>query len=291
MENFIISPDDCLILKAFKDSNSLREAATLLGCDPAGLTRRVQQISNQYGFLQKVNNRWQVTARGLDLVAWIDASMQSQKKILHSKSSLRIASTMWFSEELLIPKAPALLEIIGPNTGISFSVPNKSFELSLIDGSVDFVIVCHPPENPEIEHKQLIEEKWAVIAPISWQKDLKNLKGQNLLELLRKRPFIRHSEMNHDLFIPEMGELMESGISIDNLIGIRSAVHQGLGWSLVPRILVERFFKEAKLLDLPYDIPLRDRKVCIWWLRNRYEIKRQAVKVSSWLKHTLINFK
>lgn len=284
MERFIISPDDCLILKAFKDSNSLREAAALLNCDPAGLTRKVQQISNQYGHIQKVNNRWQLTTRGLDLVAWIESSIQTQKKILHSKSSLRIASTMWFSEELIIPHLPELKKAMGSEINFALSVPNKSFELSLIDGSVDFVIVCHPPENPEIEHRQVSEEKWTIIAPRSWHKETKNLKGHALIQYLKTRPFIRHSDMNHDLFLPELDNPLGSGISIDNLIGIRAAVYQGLGWSLVPRILVEHFIKEEKLIDLSYEIPIKDRKICIWWLRNRSDSKKQANKIVTWIK-------
>jgi DNA-binding transcriptional LysR family regulator len=282
MEKFSISPDDCLILKAFKDSKSLREAAALLGCDPAGLTRHVQQISNQHGFLQKVNNRWQVTARGLDLVAWTEASIQSQKKILFLKSSLRIATTMWFSEEVLIPHLSHLRKLLGNDISLSLSAPHKEFELSLIDGSVDFVIVCHPPQTPEIEHRQIIEEKWVLVAPKSWQKDLK-FKSPHTLESLKGCPFIRHSEINHDLFFPNAGDFPESGIQIDNLIGIRSAVCEGLGWSLVPRIMINRYLKEEKLIEIPYEIPVHDRKVCVWWLRNRYDNKRLAGKISSWV--------
>lgn len=37
-------------------------------------------------------------------------------------------------------------------------MPKKGFELSLIDGSVDVAVVCHPPENPDIEHRKITEE-------------------------------------------------------------------------------------------------------------------------------------
>jgi DNA-binding transcriptional LysR family regulator len=287
MERFLIPPDDCLILKAFKDSRSLREAASLLGCDPAGLARRVQQISNHYGFLQKVNNRWQLTSRGLDLVAWTESSIQAQKKILSAKSSVRIATTMWFSEEVLIPHLERLRTLLGENVSVSLSIPHKGFEASLIDGSVDYVIVCHPPENPEIEHKQIAEEKWVLIAPKSWQKELK-VNGERIFELLKTRPFIRHSEMNLDLFISDLGELSDSGVMIDNLIGIRSAVCEGLGWSLVPQMLVHRYLKSDRLVEIPFEIPTHDRKVCVWWLRNRYETKRQATKIASWAKEVCL---
>ena len=287
MEKFPIDPNDCLILKAFKDSKSLREAAHLLGCDPAGLARRVQTISSEHGFLQKIGNRWQVTPRGLDLVAWAENSILTQKKILLGKSSLRIASTMWFSEELLIPHLPKLLELLGSNTSVLLSVPQNNFELALVDGSVDFVIVCHPPENPEIEHRQIREEKWVIVAPSGWQKELK-AKGSKALEILKDRPFIRHTDINVDLFLQERMELKESGISINNLIGIRSAVCEGLGWSLVPRILVARYLEENRLIEVPYDIPVRDRNICIWWLRNRSDIKRQSGKFLTWIKESCV---
>jgi DNA-binding transcriptional LysR family regulator len=283
MDKFAISSDDCLILKAFKDSNSLREAAHLLGCDPAGLARRVQNISSTHGFLQKVNNRWQLSSRGLDLVAWTESSIQTQKKILSAKSSLRIATTMWFSEEVLIPHLEKLRAHLGGKMQFSLSVPTKGFELALIDGSVDFVIVCHPPENPEIEHRQLGQEKWALIAPRSWKKDL-NLRSDKVIEQLKKLPFIRHHDINEDIFLPDFGEMHESGIAIDNLIGIRTAVMAGLGWSIVPRLLVERHIKEGSLLEIPYDLPIQDRKVCVWWLRNRYDTRTQSSKLCAWVK-------
>lgn len=285
-ENFLVSPEDCLILKAFKDSKSLREAASLLKADPAGLTRKVQHISNQYGFLQKVNNRWQVTARGMDMVAWVEASILSQRKTLLAKSTLRLASTTWFSEEMLIPNLQGLKNELAENMGVSLSVPRKEFELSLIDGSVDFVIVCHPPENPEVEHRVIGLEKWVLIAPKSWKSWIQSHED-NILESLQKKPLVRHSDINIDLFLPDLQQQAESEFQIGNLIGIRSAVTQGLGWSLVPRILVERHLKDQRLIEVPFEVPVKDRKICLWWLRNRHDSKRLSNKVAQWLKEAL----
>ena len=283
MEKFLIPPEDCLILKAFKETQSLREAAILLQCDPAGLTRRVQHISSEYGLIQKVNNRWQLTSSGMDLVAWTDISIQSQKKTLSGKSSLRFATTMWLAEEVLIPKIGKLKKLFDENTHLTVTVPNKNFELSLIDGSVDFVIACHPPENPEIEHKKLADEEWVLIAPAAWK-----LKKTSSINELKDRPFIRHSEMNTDLFIPEISEFVkDSGVSFDNLIGIRSAVKGGLGWSVVPRPLVQEYIESNIFSEIHYDFTMSDRKVCIWWLRNRYDVRKLSVKVSHWVKEAL----
>lgn len=271
-----------MILKAFRDSDSLREAAILLHCDPAGLARKVQMISRQHGFLQKVNNRWQVTSRGLDLVAWVEESIQSQKNLISSKNSLRIASTMWFSETQIVPYLPKLRSLLGDDSSFLISFPDKSFEYALIGGAVDFVIVCHPPENPEIEHRQIVDEKWIAVAPASWRKDLKG-KGERCLDVLKHKPFIRHADLNEDLFLPNI-EINESGIVIDNLIGVRAAVCSGLGWSLAPKFLVNAEIKEKHLIEIPYEVPVYDRMVCVWWLRNRYESKKQSSKICAWVK-------
>lgn len=277
MEKFEISSDDCLILKAFKEANSLREAAKLLGCDPAGLARRVQVISSQYGFLQKVDNRWHLTSQGLDLVAWTEASILSQRTILSSKSSLRIGSPNWFAEEFLLPRMKELKELFGKDISVHLSTPNQGFERALLDGSVDFVMACHPPEIPEVEHKKLFDEEWIIAVPADWKS-----KGKDPLKEICTLPFVRHSGINTDLFIPDLESVLESNVKIDNLVGIRSAVVAGLGWSIVPKILVESCLKEKKMAQWPYDLKVRDRKVCIWWLRNRFEIKRQAARIANW---------
>jgi DNA-binding transcriptional LysR family regulator len=280
MQKFTIAPEDCLILKAFKESKSLRDAARKLGSDPAGLTRKVQQISGQYGFLQKVNNRWIVTSRGMDMVAWVEDSIQSQQKLIASKKSLRIASTMWLSESQLIPRLRELRLVLGEDSLLSLSYPDEGFENSLLSGAVDFVIVCHPPAIPEIAHYQVATEKWIAIAPPEWKK---NIRPEKMREFLESKPFIRHADVNQDIFLPGF-KIRESGFLIDNVIGVRSAVCEGLGWSLAPEISVRREIQQGKLWEVPFDVSVRDRHVCLWWLRNRDEIKKVSRKVSLWLR-------
>ncbi len=287
METFLVPPDDCVILKAFRDSKSLREAAQLLHCDPAGLARKVQQISNQFGFLQKVNNRWQLTASGQDLVAWTEVSIQSQRQVLAAKSSLRVASTAWLAEEVLIPKLNGLKILLGSGKTFSLHTPNQGFELALLDGSVDFVIACHPPENPEVEHKSVVEEVWTIIAPYIWKKNFGD-HLQDQLGALQKLPFVRHRDMNPDILFPSFkNEILESDLVIDNLIGVRSAVVAGWGWSIVPRPAVARYIAQKTLLEIELNSKIQDRKVCVWWLRNRYDSKHLAGKICRWVKDSV----
>jgi DNA-binding transcriptional LysR family regulator len=282
MEKFTIDPQDCLVLKAFNDSTTLREAAALLKCDPAGLARRAQAISLN-GFLQKVDNRWRVTQRGLNLIAWVETSIQSQNHLLTASENLRMASTTWFAEELIIPHLPQLVEMFDDPPSLSISVPQKSFENAILDGSVDYVVACHPPERPEIAHKQICAEKWVIITPKSW-----HLKGRLSYEDLKNKPLVRHSEMNLDLVLPQVAEFTESNVTIDHLIGVRAAVRKDLGWSVVPRILISSSGYQ-NTIHIHSEISIPDRKVCLWWLRHRTDIKRQSTKLSSWLKEACEN--
>jgi len=283
MENYPISPEDCLILRAFKSVKSLREAAQVLNCDPAGLTRKVSQISRQYGLIQKVENRWKLTAKGIDIVAWTEASILSQKQVFNDRGQCRIASTMWLNEVLLIPHFRSLDSLFDSKTSFSFHVPENSFEKNLIEGSADFAIVCHAPETPEIEHRRIITEEWIVAVPKSY--DLKKIKS---IDHLCKKTFIRHSQLNTDLFIENLAhKLMNESMMIDHIIGIRAAMLEGLGWSIVPKISIKTLLEKGELKEFSIQINTSDRHICLWWLRHNRQAMKAAPKIQSWLKNCL----
>lgn len=275
----MISTDDCLILSAFKDATSLREAAAHLSCDPAGLLRKVQRISDEHGFLQKLSGRWTLTASGKVMADWVEKSIEDQKKTLLGQSALRIATTMWLAEELVIPGLKNLKNKFSKQINYQISCPAKNFESHLLDGSCDFVIVCHPPEDPAIAHKQLFKEEWVVIAPKKWKEQNKSLSINDLLN----RPFIRHAQVNPDTFGLNSEELSAiTSMTVDNLISVRTAVKEGLGWSIVPRPLVSQLIKTGFLIEIKYSVEM-DRKLCLWWLRSRSESKKLSGIISTWL--------
>ena len=273
MDQFLISPDDCLILRALKSTASLREAAKLLNCDPAGLQRKTIRISEEYGYLQKIKGHWTLTDAGKVLVGWLEESIIAQKKILSGDSRIRIAATTWMIEQLLIPNSTALLKALGTKSQLQYSTP-LDFETHLIEGSCDYVVVCHPPEDPAIAHRQLFKEEWVAVIPASW-----GLKKAKISDLLN-RPFIRHEQINPDIFKVATVTLMTT----DNLISVRSAVQHGLGWSIVPKILVNDLIKRKEIIALQEEIPM-DRKLCVWWLRRRLESKKMASLLCNFIQN------
>lgn len=276
MENFAISPDDCLILRAFKETSSLREAAKLLNCDPAGLQRKTQRISEEHGLLQKIEGRWGLTDSGLALVGWLEESIAAQNKLVMGNATIRLASTMWLTELFLIPN----LSLLKNKAHIHITTPGKEVEKQLITGACDFVIVCHPPEDPAIAHKQLFKEEWVVVAPTSWKN-----KGAKLdIQTLMQKPFIRHEQMNPDIF--SFHDLSQTTVlTVDNLIGVRSAVLNSLGWSAVPKILVHDLLKDKKIIAIDHEIEM-DRKMCVWWLRRRADSKKLSPLICQFVQNS-----
>lgn len=280
MEHFLISPDDCLILRAYKDAHSLRDAAKLLNCDPAGLQRKTQRISEDHGLLQKINGKWGLTEAGINLVGWLEESIATQKKILMGNSSVRIASTMWLAEEFLIPHLSDLKQRLGNNIHFQLTTPDKDFETHLTEGACDFVIVCHPPEDPSIAHRSLFKEEWSVVAPASWK-----TKGHKLVfNDLLKKPFIRHDKINPDIFHLDAAHLAKlTTLTVNNLIANRSAVLHGLGWSIVPKILVMDLIKNKEIIEVEREIEM-DRKMCVWWLRRRVDSKKLSTTICQFIQ-------
>lgn len=283
MDQYPISSDDCLILLAIKNSRSLREAANLLDCDVSGLQRKVQKIADEQSFLVKVDRKWRLTETGLLLVGWTQETILSQKKLLNSNNVLRIASTSWLSERLLMPETSVLLTRLGKSFEIQYSIPERGFERALIEGDCDFVVVCHPPENPSIAHKQISTEKWTIaVSKTLAEKFFEKQKKIDVTDLL-PLPFIRHHDLNPNTILPlDLQTEAKTLVSCDNLIGVRAALKSGLGWSFVPTTLIKEELLSGLILEVQSNEKM-DRKVCLWWLRSSAQAKKNSSLMSKWV--------
>jgi DNA-binding transcriptional LysR family regulator len=288
VENYLISPEDGRALIAIHEASSLREAARSLGCDPAGLHRRARRLSAQ-SLLRKVSGQWVLTERGRILMAWTRASILSQRRLLMSDETVRICSTTWLAERALIPRLPELTKLIDPRCGrFEFSVPVRTFEKTLLEGNADFVLACHPPEDPAIAHRMICPEVWVAVVR---RRSLKS-RARMTIEDLGKLPYIQHRKMNPGVFTfreDERAPELEgrSSFSTDNLIGVRAAVVAGLGWSFVPQALVADEIRSGRLEALEVELEAgrkMDRKICLWWLRESEAARALAPALTQWTK-------
>lgn len=278
MEKFLISPEDCLILRALHSADSLREAAGLLQCDPAGLLRKVQRISHETGLLQKVNRSWELTGRAVELVGWTERAILSQKELLGRSSRLRLTATLWMAEQFLIPNLKQLQAGFPSHTGVEISGADQGFERELIEGKADFAIVCHAPNDPAIAHKVIAPEPWALVVPRAWMEKDRPKRMEDLVG----RPFVRHRDLNPDLVLSG-GLPGDPGLVMDSLIGVRAAVAGGMGWSFVPKFSVHALLKEKAVAEVPHQFSL-NRHLSVWWLRHVKAAKGNSGAVCAWAR-------
>lgn len=279
MDKHAIPPEYGYILSVFSHSPSLRGTAASLNMDPSRLVRKFQKMADEYGLLQKAGNKWIITEKGLKLNRWYDESVARQKLVLNEIPLIRIASFTWLAEQSLIPSLPALSQHFPGEYTWSFKTNASNLEQELINNRSDFVITGHPPNDPSIAHKKVFSKNWVVIIPSSWKKQVKGMNVLEQEEYLKSKPFIRLTlKSPHEIlnFRPQV----YSDIQIDGVIGVRTAVAQGSGWSCVPAMSILDMKDKVHALDVSTN--LKD-EVSYWWLRSRNDLSPVLKKLGNWL--------
>lgn len=275
MEYFQIDPDIVAIVRALAHSKSLREAASNLNADPSSIVRKVRIAADTHGLLQKIKGRWVPTERGQKMTEWLDESIASQLTKLNQKQQRRVSTTMWLAEQIFIPNLSKLHEQAQNAYSWSLRTSSTNIEADILNGQSDFAIVCNAPFDPAIAHRRITAEKWIVIAPSHWSK-------VNSLDSLKMKPFIGHRSINPDTLFEFERDFASPSHYTDTLIGVRSLVECGYGWSCVPEILVRTALKRKTILKVKIPVSL-EGEICLWWLRSRRDLSRQAPLVASWV--------
>lgn len=281
MLKFTIPPEYCLIINAFNQASSLRGAASILGMDPASLVRKVQKIASEFDYLQKVGNRWAVTEAGRRVAIWTEEMRQSQNELAQEKSMLRISSFAWLAEEMLIPEFPKLKRLLSNNQSCTFKLTAHNQEQELLQGRTDLVIQGHAPTDPTIAYKKISSYKWIVIVPYSWKKTFSGLNEGQTVELLNKKNFIRHMDLNPENAL-RFQPMSQAKMTADAVIGLRSAVVSGEGWSVLPAMSVHTYLANKRLVKLNTPTFIKD-EVSVWWLRARKDMTETSKIVGRWV--------
>lgn len=278
---FAIPPEYCLIINAFSRASSLRAAAGILNVDPPSLVRKVKIISSEYGYLEKIGNRWVVTEAGRRVAQWTDEMLQSQSELVFEKSPLRISSFTWLAEEMLIPEYHRLRILLRGKYDCSFKITASNHEQELLQSRTDLVIQGHAPTDPGIAYKKVGTFNWVVVTPYSWKAVLIRKNRQEIKKFLSEKPFIRNANMNPEIalhFIPGV----ISDIAVDGVIGIRSAVVHQEGWSVLPAMAVHLYLKNEKLFMVDLETHVKD-EISVWWIRSRKDMSAVAKLILKWM--------
>lgn len=281
MNKFPIPPEYGLILNAFNQTATLRAAAALLETDPASLVRKAQMISHNYGYLEKVGNRWIVTDSGQRIAQWTDDFINSQKALLLEKSRFRIAAFSWLAEEVLIPNFKRLEQQAGSQYEWSYKILLSDLEQEIIQSRSDYVISGYAPTDPTIAYKKISNHPWIVIIPTQWKKQTAGLSSDKLIQFLQTKPYIRMTTLAPEQvlgFKPDR----HANLSVDGVIGVRAAVASGLGWGHVPAMSARSSLLENKIVSLKLPTLMKD-EVSLWWLRARKDTATQVKNLVKWI--------
>jgi DNA-binding transcriptional LysR family regulator len=281
MDNFPIPAEYCLIVNTFSKVPTLRQVATLLNMDPAGLVRKVQRISEDFGFLIKVGNRWMLTESGHRVARWTEEYINSQKRLIEEKPQFRVAAFAWLTEEVLVPRFNELQSYSGKDVAWSFKMTAADLEQEIIHNRSDFVIHGHAPNDPAVAHKKIASFPWVVVVPISWKKNLPSGSSEKLLSYLNSKPFVRHSGINPAQILG-FSPKKTADIIIDGVIGVRAAVIAEEGWSALPAMSVISASKQKLISKLEIPTNIRD-DLSLWWLRSRKDSAQQVRILTKWL--------
>ncbi len=287
MLKFAIPPEYCLIINAINQANSLRGAASILGVDPPSLVRKVQKISGEFGYLQKVGNRWALTEAGRRVAIWTEEVIQSQNDLAKERSILRISSFAWLAEEMLIPEFSKLKKLLKENQSCTFKLTAQNQEQELLQGRTDLVIQGHAPTDPAIAYKKISAYNWVIVIPYSWKKIFTGISESDTVELLNKKNFIRHVDLNPENALG-FQPTMRATMTADAVIGLRSAVVNGQGWSVLPAMSVHNYVTNKRLLKLNTPTFIKD-EVCVWWLRARKDMIETSKNVGRWVADFKVN--
>jgi DNA-binding transcriptional LysR family regulator len=279
---FLIPPEYGLIVNAFNQASTLRGAAALLGMDPAALVRKVQTISHEYGFLEKIGRRWTLTDQGRKVAFWTEEMLNSQKLLMEETSRIRISAFPWLIEEALIPQFHNLEALFKSKYRWSFRMAATDLEADLIHNRTDFVIHGRSPHDPDIAHRRVVSYPWVAVAPAAWKGEISRLSTLQLTDYLNGRQFCRHTDLNPMTALGFSPEKIHNLI-LDGVIGLRSSVIHELGWSVLPAMSVQNALKERKLIKLNLPITYSD-DVSIWWVRSRKDISNHVKNIASWIQ-------
>ena len=260
-EKILVSSSDCEMLLNLRYYRTLTGMADGLGLDKSYLSKRLARIASEAPVLEKINGKWSLNSRGIELVKWYEQALQDQQAILKNNQTFTIAVTQLISERIMVGLIPELKEVLKSEKLFLTSTINDLEEALLVD-KINFALTCGIPNSPEIRYKKVFKSPLAVVVPNSWKENF-----DNVVELFNHKPYAAHSSMNLRKILSINEEVPEAVLVFDHLSGVREAVSQGLTWSILPLYAIQREIekKSVKVFKL---LPIKE-EFQLWWHPQR----------------------
>jgi DNA-binding transcriptional LysR family regulator len=264
---FKIPSADCAFLSELNKHGSLSNLCSERNIDKGFASRKLSRIANLAAVLEKVNGKWELTQMGVELINWYQEASEKQKSILNAQAQLRIATTQIISERIISPVLDKLkkdleLEKMAILSGF------VDVEHALLSRQIDCAIFCSIPKTPEIRYKKVFKYPLVLVAPYGWDKNI-----SDPVKLLKDYPYVSHTQMNMRGMLRVEENVPPAVIEFDHISGVRQAIIQGIGWSILPLYAIADEITRKQVICLNAITLPHNEEFQLWWVPGRLNKK------------------
>lgn len=240
---------------------SLTRAAHLLGHSQATVSAHVQALEAVVGFPVFERGRAGVTttAKGLELARRVAAHVDAIEDALLSPAlggdparTVHVGGAAEILSVKVVPRLAELLAAAGGPIRLTFGLPPDLLD-ALVGGALDLVVSAVPPGREGVTAEPFYDEEFVLVAARSWAGGIPE--DVPVIAYAENLPIIRRYWRS--VFDRPPSGLRVAAV-IPDLRGIRRAVLDGIGMSVLPRYLVDEDLEDGALiaLDEPQVAPL-----------------------------------
>ena len=283
LHSFPVSSEDCQILLLLEESRSVAAVASALRRDVSVVSRHVARLAQDGAFVEKVDGRWGVSARGRRVAAWARDAIQSQGQALSACGTIRIATTREFAARVL---GPAFVELRARmarlSTGrITILTSEEGVESRILAGEADIGLDCGRLSDPTIRFRRVVAEPFVLAAAPAF---LKSLKKSPSIDLLLDRPHLQYQRINTARLLGLSIEIPKTVGVFNDLGAVRAACESGAGWAVFPKYAVAHELEQGTLQELgAFSKRMEPEQFGVWWLRDRRTVEPTVAELVRWL--------
>ena len=226
MKKPLIDTEEALILTGIARNNSLREIADEVQRDVSVISRRLQNIDSRLNILQKKNNRWVLKESGHRLIKAFNQYVADLDRAYSMTDGINLGCSRAFASDVLIPYFKYLPEM--NNTTIIST--EDGVEQLLMENKIDIGFDCGDPVNENIRFKRVCDEEMVVVCSKKYY--------DTHFKTEKDFTYIHYNRLNFDYVKKTLGKDIQIGLSLNDLIAVKSALMNHLGCAVVPKYLV-----------------------------------------------------
>ncbi len=275
--SFGLTSEQCELLLSFEMAGSLAQLGALVRRDVSVVSRALQKIAQTVPVLEKNQGKWRLSPLGRDINNWTRDAAAAQKRILNSRTILKIASTREFAARVLAAKLPELLAD-NPNTSLSIITAEDGIEKLLLAGDADLGFDCGRPEDSSVRFRTVQPESFAVVASPKFLARHKVRSHKDLLAL----PHLQYKRSSTPRMLQLCYEVPHVVATFNDIAVIREACSAGLGWAVLPVYAIGVELNARRLTKVS-GWKIQDEKFGVWWLRGRPSIEPWVARSVDWL--------